>query len=247
MSPSQQPCRSGRDAAKGPVVTTEPVTKNTFTFRRFARMQMTGAPYPVEEICHERDFLEEKTCELLLLAKDELREERVPPLLDAIFDAAAKEPTTIRIQQVQYPQLEEIDIEARRGSLDDTVLEPGSDWQNYKFREQCYVVAPRSEVCVAAPEYPRTRASCAVPIPHTHTPHTHTVAMAPDILPSPLSTPPPCPLICACVCARSRARVRVRLCVCEDATNPERSRYRAGRKWLKRDIGCVCVCVCQRK
>ena len=169
MSPSQQPCRSGRDAAKGPVVTTEPVTKNTFTFRRFARMQMTGAPYPVEEICHERDFLEEKTCELLLLAKDELREERVPLLLDAIFDAAAKEPTTIRIQQVQYPQLEEIDVESRRGSLDDTVLEPGSDWQNYKFREQCYVVAPRSEVCVAAPEYPRARASRAVPIPHTHT------------------------------------------------------------------------------
>ena len=169
MSPSQQPCRSGRDAAKGPVVTTEPVTKNTFTFRRFARMQMTGAPYPVEEICHERDFLEEKTCELLLLAKDELREERVPPLLDAIFDAAAKEPTTIRIQQVQYPLLEEIDVESRRGSLGDTVLEPGSDWQNYKFREQCYVVAPRSEVCVAAPEYPRARASRAAPIPHTHT------------------------------------------------------------------------------
>ena len=220
MSPSQQPCRSGRDAAKGPVVTTEPVTKNTFTFRRFARMQMTGAPYPVEEICHERDFLEEKTCELLLLAKDELREERVPPLLDAIFDAAAKEPTTIRIQQVQYPLLEEIDVESRRGSLDDTVLEPGSDWQNYKFREQCYVVAPRSEVCVAAPEYPRARASRAAPIPHTHT---HTVAMAPvhsaaRILPSPLSTPSPCPLICACV----------RPCVCEDATNPERSRYRAG-------------------
>ena len=169
MSPSQQPCRTGRDAAKGPVVTTEPVTKNTFPFRRFARMQMTGAPYPVEEICHERDFLEEKTCELLLLAKDELREERVPPLLAAIFDAAAKEPTTIRIQQVQYPQLEEIDVESRRGSLDDTVLEPGSDWQNYKFREQCYVVAPRSEVCVAAPEYPRARASRAAPIPHTLT------------------------------------------------------------------------------